>query len=259
MGEGEGSDAEGAVAVSKNPYGRVKWRKTGCVLNERTADMLLWVEERSGLTMHVGQGSYKGNGGGAKVGASGATHDGGGAVDLSIRWFSKHDRKIIVETCKDAGFAAWHRPQNWDRRGGTEHAHLVAIGDRELSSSAAWQVSEYLAGRTGLTSALDDPSYRPDPQVKWFESVNAPRPIKTQMLWDGVIPPQENIEKAEREGISNSAVWRLACRLHDLGFYDGTPVRYEQRFPVKAFIQWQRQRGYRETGTYGPVAHRIIF
>lgn len=242
-----------------DPYSRAYWRNTACLLNERTIDMLLWMEKRTGLTLYVGQGSYKGHGGGSGVGASGSTHDGGGAVDLSIRWYKNAEQRSIVRAGKDAGFALWHRPPNWDGKGGSEHAHGIAIGDKEMSGSAAWQVREYLAGRTGLTSARVDNSYRPDPQVEWSTTLKAPVAKGTKLLWDGIVPPIENVEKAEDEGVRNTAAYRLAARLHDLGFYSGTPINGAQGYPSMAVVAWQRSKGYAATGKYGPIAHRKIF
>lgn len=77
--------------------------------------------------------------------------------------------------------------------------------------------------------------------------------------WDGVVPEYENVIKAEAEGIANPASWRLACRLKDMGFYSGTPVRGQQKYPERAVAAWQRSKGYKDTGKYGPIAHVKIF
>lgn len=78
--------------------------------------------------------------------------------------------------------------------------------------------------------------------------------------WDGKIPEYDNVVKSETEGIANSASWRLACKLHDMGHYVGEPqARGVQDYPVKAVAAWQKSKGYKATGKYGPIAHNQIF
>ena len=58
----------------------------------------------------------------------------------------------------------------------------------------------------------------------------------TSDLWDGHLPPLENIVKGMKDNsLANSAVWRLTCRLHDISFGKSTPIRYEQTFPNKNY------------------------
>lgn len=129
----------------------------GRVVNERTARMLKMWEFNALQKLYVVQGSYNGGG----VSASAGTHDGGGAIDLSVRGLGDLKRKKwIVKQGRLAGFAAWYRPtipNLW-----TEHIHAIAIGDKELSDGARRQVSAYYAGRNGLANNAVDP----DPRVK---------------------------------------------------------------------------------------------
>jgi len=81
-------------------------------------------------------------------------------------------------------------------------------------------------------------------------------------LWDGRVPKYENIISAmEDKDLKNLAAWRLSCRLADMGFFKGTPVKYEQGYPWKSVGNWQKQKGYNVVplGTYGPKAHKKIF
>lgn len=78
-------------------------------------------------------------------------------------------------------------------------------------------------------------------------------------LWDGIVPVYDGILAAEDDGIANPAAWRLACRLADLGFYKGVPVRGVQTYPSKAVAAWQQSIGVKPTGKYGPIAHDRIF
>jgi len=139
-----------SIVKKHKPYDRTK--HDGNVVNWRTKAMLLEAEERLGYKLTVVQGSYNPGG----VAASAGTHDGGGAVDLTV-----YDLKRKLKVLKDVGFAAWHRPALPGVWG--EHIHAVAIGDRELASLAASQVKGYLEGRDGLGGYPfgPDPSYRP--------------------------------------------------------------------------------------------------
>ena len=90
-----------------------------------------------------------------------------------------------------------------------------------------------------------------------------PLPIFNQgaPLWDGVVPPMDRIIAADKNPlIRNAAVWRLACRLHDLGHYRGkVRPRGLQGYPRKAVANLQQSVSGNSTGTYGPVTHRAAF
>jgi hypothetical protein len=86
------------------------------------------------------------------------------------------------------------------------------------------------------------------------------RPWKADPMWDGVVPPMENIQKAEREKLANPATYRLACRLFDLGYFSGTPSpEYEQGYPVKAVTAFQKGQGWAGSGKYGTKTHNAVF
>lgn len=79
-------------------------------------------------------------------------------------------------------------------------------------------------------------------------------------LWDGTVPPQENVDYAEDTGEANKAAWRLACRLHDLGHYSGTPQPcYTQQYPEKAVTAFQKAQGWEGSGKYGQKTHAAVF
>lgn len=127
-------------------YTHISWR--GVTLNQRTADMIAYVEKRLGKRLQILQGSYhKG------VSASAGVHDGGGAVDVNA-YSSGLKPDEIVLAMRKAGFAAWHRktiPGLWG-----EHIHAVAIGDSEMSPAASLQILEYRAGQNGLANRGPD-------------------------------------------------------------------------------------------------------
>ena len=58
-------------------------------------------------------------------------------------------------------------------------------------------------------------------------------------LWDGKVPPFENVMAAfEDQSLANKAVWRLTCRLNDIGYGKSSPVAYEQTWPNKNYGLW---------------------
>lgn len=134
-------------------YTRV--RIGNATLNARTMWMLQRAEQLYGGTIPITgagltQGSYNPGG----VSASFGTHDGGGAVDLTVRnipvdWSIKWDDiPLLIDSLRLAGFAAWYRDE---REGLTPHIHAIAIGDRELSPAAQAQ----LTGRYGYFRGFD--------------------------------------------------------------------------------------------------------
>jgi hypothetical protein len=95
-------------------------------------------------TLDVVQGSYNAGG----VSASAGTHDGGGAMDISVKRGCGLHKAATVAALRRVGFAAWYRPTipgTWE-----EHIHAIAISDSDLSSGAAAQVADYWFGRDGL-------------------------------------------------------------------------------------------------------------
>ena len=101
----------------------------------------------------ITQGSYNGG-----VEASFGTHDGGGAVDLSVRsrvdWSVLEDEiDPMLAALRTAGFAAWLRAPDVLYPGSPIHIHAIAIGDAELSPAARDQIDGpfgYLRGYDGL-------------------------------------------------------------------------------------------------------------
>lgn len=143
----------------RDAYEVVTWR--GHKFDRKTVDALEWVERKSGVTISISQGSYNPGG----VSASGSTHAAGGAVDVRCAHLSFRNKVRLVRWLKRAGFAAWRRkavPGVWG-----EHVHALQIQNAKLSPSAAWQVGQFLARRSGLSSGGWDPSYRVSPQPRW--------------------------------------------------------------------------------------------
>jgi hypothetical protein len=127
-------------------------------LNQRTLEMLAYAAALYGGALDITgsaitQGSYN-----RAVEASFGTHDGGGAVDLSVMAPGTYD--ILTEeidplilALRQAGFAAWLRDFNTLYPGSPIHIHAIAIGDRELSMPAREQLAGpfgYFWGYNGL-------------------------------------------------------------------------------------------------------------
>lgn len=130
----------------------------GMLLNQRTVWMLQHAQQLYGGTVDfmkaVTQGSYH-----AGVSASFGTHDGGGAVDLSVRdpndWnhVVYEDMDLIILSLRRAGFAAWLRETGDLYENSPIHIHAIAIGDPDLSQAARDQltgVEGYFRGFNGL-------------------------------------------------------------------------------------------------------------
>jgi len=133
----------------------------GAQLNARTLAMLdhaqALYQAQGGVIdfrLAITQGSYNAGG----VAASFGTHDGGGAVDLSVRsrvdWSVLEDEiEPMIRALRVAGFAAWLRDTGELYPESVIHIHAIAIGDRELSEAARAQIDGrfgYLRGFNGL-------------------------------------------------------------------------------------------------------------
>ncbi len=148
----------------------------GVVLNLRTLAMLDHAQAiysagggflrfRSALV----QGSYNVGG----VSASFGTHDGGGAVDLSVRDAQTRqvlEREIgpMLDALRTAGFAAWLRDTDQLYPGSPIHIHAIAIGDADLSPAARAQIDGeygYLRGFNGLPPDWGGPARDDRPAV----------------------------------------------------------------------------------------------
>lgn len=120
----------------------------GVKLDGSTITKLLLAEQLVGFTLSFPQGSYNAGG----VAASAGTHDGGGAVDVHCNTYSTAAKVTLVHYLRAVGFAAWHRPLNWDGAGGSEHVHCEEIGNPNLSSGAKAQIVQWNAHESGLAN-----------------------------------------------------------------------------------------------------------
>ena len=144
------------MPTSAPPEDYTRIRQDGVTINKRTKVMLDRAEAEMARMGHPGfkfslvQGSYNAGG----VAASAGTHDGGGAVDVRTRDQPRKTVDDMVVALRKAGFAAWSRGRGHDSF--DPHIHMIAIGDREMSSGARNQVREYFAGGDGLVGSAAD-------------------------------------------------------------------------------------------------------
>ncbi|OLT46368.1 peptidoglycan-binding protein [Saccharomonospora sp. CUA-673] len=131
---------------------------SGQVLNRRTLAMIEEAEKRSGIDLTITQGSYTGSNP-----DSAGTHDGGGAVDISVRGI---DATKATKTLRQVGFAAWHRTA--DQGDWAPHIHAIAISDTAMSPAAQAQAGDYYLGRNGLANHAPDDGPKVE-KVTWEE------------------------------------------------------------------------------------------
>ncbi|MFC4002960.1 peptidoglycan-binding protein [Prauserella oleivorans] len=135
----------------------------GKQVNTRTKAMLTEAERILGRELVLDQGSY--NPGGDPTSAG--THDGGGAVDISVTGMDTAARTDVVRVLREVGFAAWDRTPgqgDWPH-----HIHAVAISDPDLSSPAQEQTGDYYLGKNGLANHAPDDGPKVEPIRTWEE------------------------------------------------------------------------------------------
>ncbi|WP_405056373.1 hypothetical protein OG474_26985 [Kribbella sp. NBC_01505] len=186
-------------------------RYRGVRLNQRTIDMIEAAESVCDLTFVLTQGSYNPGG----VQGSAGTHDGGGAVDISLKdakgmLFPRVRRERIRSATRQVGFASWIRdPSQADW---PWHTHAIAIGDRDLSPAAAKQVTAYKNGRNGLVSNGRDDGPRNWVNMTWEKWAKAHpnwRDPFTPAQYANLLKEMKIQGDATRKEMRRQAIWRL--------------------------------------------------
>jgi hypothetical protein len=154
---------EGRFTVVRllNPGSRTTYH--GAVMNTRTKAMLVEAERLLARQLVVTQGSY--NVGGDPDSAG--THDGGGALDISVSGMTSTQRTNVARVLRQVGFAAWVRNPNqgdWPY-----HIHAIALADTDMSPSAQNQAGDYYLGFNGLANRGPDDGPQVSPKVTWEE------------------------------------------------------------------------------------------
>jgi hypothetical protein len=176
---------------SPTPYGcmRPPDDYTRVVIDDMTFNQrTLWMLDRA-QTLYSGthdfrraltQGSYNPG----EVSASFGTHDGGGALDLSVRDQTNWNNVIydefdaIILALRQAGYAAWVREVGVLYENSPIHIHAIAIGDAELSEAAQDQLTGpagYFYGYNGLPEDPPQPDEYGGPYVcPWMVEMGYP-------------------------------------------------------------------------------------
>jgi hypothetical protein len=123
-------------------------------VNTRTRMMLAAADAAVPWSIVVSQGSYC-RLEGRCAGASGGTHDGGGALDIRVSGLTSTQRWRTVRALRAVGFAAWLRSPGQCGGCWPYHIHAIAIGDTDLWQGNGRytnrdQVADYYVGRNGL-------------------------------------------------------------------------------------------------------------
>lgn len=131
-------------------------------VNQRTLAMLTWAQTLYGgphdLVKAITQGSYT-----PGFDASFGTHDGGGAVDISVRNLADFsdilydDIPTILLALREAGFAAWLRDVGELGPNSPIHIHAIAVGDADLSPAAMRQLTGLEGYFRGFNGLPEDP------------------------------------------------------------------------------------------------------
>jgi len=82
-----------------------------------------------------------------------------------------------------------------------------------------------------------------------------------QETWDGTVPTIRAVVRSYEKPVNNLAAWRVACRLHDLGFRKAKAKDAgEQKYPRQAMIAFQRSVGMQNAnGDFDAATQRHLF
>lgn len=108
-----------------------------------------------GVPCVVMQGSYN-----KGVAASAGVHDGGGAVDLSVRGMTAAQINSLVVALRRRGAPAWARTARYGWTKG-DHIHALIRGEDDMSPQAKRQLAQFDMALDGLKGGRHDPFPRP--------------------------------------------------------------------------------------------------
>ncbi|CAL9406744.1 hypothetical protein SUDANB95_01567 [Actinosynnema sp. ALI-1.44] len=154
LGEGRYTVTRLVSAGSRTTY-------HSATMNTRTKAMLVEAERLLGRTLGITQGSYNTSNPG-----SAGTHDGGGALDISVSGMTATTRTSVARVLRQVGFAAWIRTPD---QGFAYHIHAIALADPDLSPAAQHQAGDYYLGYNGLADRGPDDGPAVTPKQTWEE------------------------------------------------------------------------------------------
>lgn len=129
-----------------------------------------------------------------------------------------------------------HRHEDWTDGTGPVGGYPLPTNGRKIDTNRKWYPTDF-----------------------WVDQ--ARKHAKPAGQWDGIVPSIEAVQKAEADPfLGSKAAWRVACRLADLGHYDGDVLSvYEQAYPRRAVVKFQRAQGWDGSGAYGRKTHERLF
>ena len=143
----------------------------------------------------LNQGSFSNS-----VSASGGTHSGPGAFDLSTRGYTEEQKDLIGLLLRTVGFASWRRSPSQGDWG--EHWHGIARGTEGLPRNARNQVQNYLDGKTGLRGGGLDHQQRPAQDLTW-EQYQAAHGVLTTDVSETTTPSVEPATDSDHDGLTD--------------------------------------------------------
>ena len=141
--------------------------------------------------------------------------------------------------------------------------YVTKDGHHVLANGEWWNVPHRDGMHTELSQSWDRGAKRNTTLADVREVIkrleidkNGNRPLGE---WDGVVPEYDNIILSQTNGSANTASWRLAAKLHDMGYFTPVPVRGKQKYPINAVQKFQRAKGLKDDGVYNKALHNMIF
>lgn len=141
--------------------------------------------------------------------------------------------------------------------------YVTSDGHRVLANGEWWNVPHRDGMHTELSQSWDRGAKRNTTVADVREVIkrlkidkDGNRPLGA---WDGTVPTFENVVLSQKNGVANTASWRLAAKLHDMGYASNVPVRGQQKYPINAVQKFQRAKGLKDDGVYTKALHKAIF
>jgi len=95
----------------------------------------------------------------------------------------------------------------------------------------------------------------------WRKEASKYRIKPNTETWDGTIPTIRAVQRSYQVPVNNIAAWRVACRLHDLGFRKPKPLDIgKQKYPRQAITASQTSLGWKNPhGDFSPATQKRLF
>lgn len=104
-----------------------------------------------------------------------------------------------------------------------------------------------------------------DTRQEWYPTkrwVDLAKKYEIKETWDGNVPQYDRVVAGQTMPWPNrTALWRVQCRLYDLGFRAGPPVPPPNgpKYPTAAITKFQKAQGWAGSGKYNKKTHAALF